>query len=1108
MKPCDRFQPRFLEHLYGALDPEESRALIDHLGGCSACQSELVRAEEQAALIASAAKEEFPWVRFDPPMKAPSSRGPADAPGGTWIRWGVAAAVLLALGGIGIPSGWLWRQQERVVRAEMEYKDAEKGLADLETRREEIVQAAQAINKDYRQKIDAVDKALADLREDTDRLAKEFREQKTKTFAALNAKKMNLVVIGPKTVQAGAFNQFQVQTKDLRLRPVPARISFRVTDQDEQVVYQKENVPSQGYLDVPMPRDLPLKGSTQLNLLVSAQGEQGQESLLKETISLTGPVYITHLVTDKPIYRPGETIRFRSLTLERFSLRPAADELHLLFSLIKPTGEKIEILRGSSQLMKDQDKTPILGPDHKPIQGVGAGEYRIDAQAPGGEYTLMVSELNDRFPPQERKFFVDRYQKPEVSKAKSGSKDNDADGKKLLVEFFPEGGDLVADATNRVYFTVHTARGRPAELTGQIVDETDRAVAEVTSWNDADHPKTNPGMGVLTFKPQAGKRYQLKITGPAGIEGSYFLPEVKNEGVVLGIAKGVVGDKEPIQLLIQNAGRDRSLLIGAYCRGRLMAHETVDMKNGETREIQLGLESGVGGVFRLTVFEVEAGQGRRERLVPRAERLIYRVPAERLTLSVKPEKTGYAPGENVKVQLDSRNEKNQPLPAMVMVAAVDQRVFQRANGARLPGGRAWSTPAHFLLTTEVRLPEDLEDADFLLSPEPGAAAALDLLLGTQGWRRFAEQDPAKFRKEQKDQAERFLVLNGLSPTRSVDYSQEEVQNVVKEFQIKASKLEERLVETTQAQALIGKGEQQKKELARLKLEAETAQTERLAAVIQWEEAKANLAATANKLNNFKELMANRALPALMAVFLIAGIAALAVGLVRNKTPQAVRYFATAACSMLVFGFLAMTELALNGHNTLAESGLAADNRGSGSPRELSEKDLTALFSLDDGLAKKDKTGDKPGRHLVLPIGRKPIGPARQPRDRAVLQPGFQMEKEKTGPDTVHSPEATVSQDKSPAQQSRSFAGIPLPPPPPPPLIIRQYAHVHARGQGQDRGDFAETLFWQPVLVLPDGRGEVSFELCDSETTFQVRAAGHTLDGRLAEITFELTSRKP
>jgi len=46
------------------------------------------------------------------------------------------------------------------------------------------------------------------------------------------------------------------------------------------------------------------------------------------------------------------------------------------------------------------------------------------------------------------------------------------------------------------------------------------------------------------------------------------------------------------------------------------------------------------------------------------------------------------------------------------------------------------------------------------------------------------------------------------------------------------------------------------------------------------------------------------------------------------------------------------------------------------------------------------------------------------------------------------------------------------------------------------------------LVLADGHAEVASSWCDSVTTFQVLAVGHTLDGRIGEATAELTSRKP
>ena len=65
-----------------------------------------------------------------------------------------------------------------------------------------------------------------------------------------------------------------------------------------------------------------------------------------------------------------------------------------------------------------------------------------------------------------------------------------------------------------------------------------------------------------------------------------------------------------------------------------------------------------------------------------------------------------------------------------------------------------------------------------------------------------------------------------------------------------------------------------------------------------------------------------------------------------------------------------------------------------------------------------------------------------------------------------------------------------------PMVVREYAHDRGESLAELRTDFAETLYWHPVLVLPDGKADVSFDLCDSATTFQVTAYAHTLDGRL------------
>ena len=69
--------------------------------------------------------------------------------------------------------------------------------------------------------------------------------------------------------------------------------------------------------------------------------------------------------------------------------------------------------------------------------------------------------------------------------------------------------------------------------------------------------------------------------------------------------------------------------------------------------------------------------------------------------------------------------------------------------------------------------------------------------------------------------------------------------------------------------------------------------------------------------------------------------------------------------------------------------------------------------------------------------------------------------------------------------------------PPAPFVVREYAHQHSRSPEAERTDFAETVFWHPVLVLPKDGAKVSFDLSDEVTRYQVLIAAHTLDGRSA-----------
>src|SRR5205085_9052136 len=110
-------------------------------------------------------------------------------------------------------------------------------------------------------------------------------------------------------------------------------------------------------------------------------------------------------------------------------------------------------------------------------------------------------------------------------------------------------------------------------------------------------------------------------------------------------------------------------------------------------------------------------------------------------------KQAYQPGDRVRLVLEAKTENRELAPAVLLVSVVDMSVFKLAGDKT-----ARVMPTHFLLTSEVQQPEDLENADFFLGNHPKSRQALDLLLGVQGWRRCAEQEPEKFQKQNEDAA--------------------------------------------------------------------------------------------------------------------------------------------------------------------------------------------------------------------------------------------------------------------------------------------------------------------------------------------------------------------
>ena len=388
-----------LEYLYDLLDAPERQAVQEHLDACPACRTELARAGEQRRLLAAAARMEFPDVRFTPPAgTAPAAVAAVVAmprlakKARPWRRWAAAAAILLALGGISAPGYWMERDYAHASR---------------------VVSEKQAVASAAREQMQVAVRQMQDLPRDEQTKVDEARD-------ALRAHQLQLAVIGQETVAAGAPATYEIQTKDLNNRPVAAAVEVRVIGQNGAPVGGAIPVvkAADGKSTVTLPADLPVKPDSKLTLVVSARRDAGIGATVSEEVNLVAPVYVTHLETDKPMYQPGEVVHYRSLTLDRFSLKPADEDLRLSYELVTPTRGMQTLAQNVNGLetFKGEAETVVPGPEGKPVRGVGAGEFVLDPHLDGGEYTLVCREDNNRFPERRRKFIVNNYPKQQLNK--------------------------------------------------------------------------------------------------------------------------------------------------------------------------------------------------------------------------------------------------------------------------------------------------------------------------------------------------------------------------------------------------------------------------------------------------------------------------------------------------------------------------------------------------------------------------------------------------------------------------------------------------------------------------------------------------------------------
>eukprot|EP00727_Mastigamoeba_balamuthi_P000912 m51a1_g10818 putative alpha-2-Macroglobulin (1432) ;mRNA; f:50872-55512 len=319
----------------------------------------------------------------------------------------------------------------------------------------------------------------------------------------------------------------------------------------------------------------------------------------------------------------------------------------------------------------------------------------------------------------------------------------------VAVQFFPEGGDVVPGVAQRVYFAARlTTTAEPADVALEVLGADGAVVATAQTQHE--------GRGSFAFSPVAGAQYHARLTRPA--------PRAGRENPKLALPATAAADspsgRHPVALAaLSNAteyGKDVSVrvsLSGAAAeetavrvvvskREREAGSAQVTLRPGAEQVVALKLQEGVFGVLRVTAL---VG------VVPVAERLVFVSPPGSVQVQLRAEPPATSPGGEVSVTVRTVDGRTgNPISAVVGLTVTDDSVLSLVEKRK----RAPRLPAMVYLEGEVR---ELEDTEAYFGA--GGDAAVDLLLGTQGWRRFAFRDLDAFVRSEGDRARSVLAYD-------------------------------------------------------------------------------------------------------------------------------------------------------------------------------------------------------------------------------------------------------------------------------------------------------------------------------------------------------------
>ncbi|WP_374950254.1 hypothetical protein [Mucilaginibacter sp.] len=279
------------------------------------------------------------------------------------------------------------------------------------------------------------------------------------------------------------------------------------------------------------------------------------------------------------------------------------------------------------------------------------------------------------------------------------------------VQFFPEGGDLVAGVNALIAFKAVSPEGVGVPITGKILNVANQTVAKFST--------SHRGMGSFYFLPLENELYHAEITFANQHTFNCDFPKVKTSGIALGIKDSLT--KLSVHLLANNVffenNKDKVIGLMIYSGGKLTTVN--DIMDGPDKRFDIEKKGLSPGIAQITLISA-TGE-------PLCERLVFIDKGNQLRLELSTNKQIYHTGNKTTVTLKATNSDGTPAVGHFSVSVVNKN----------SGPLDLYPSIYSYLQLNSNLKGTIEDPNYYFAnTDQQKTHELDLVMLTNSFRRF------------------------------------------------------------------------------------------------------------------------------------------------------------------------------------------------------------------------------------------------------------------------------------------------------------------------------------------------------------------------------------